>query len=624
MKTKIFLTAFLALVAMCLPNFASAGLPEAVNYLKSQPQDAWITMALAAAGETNVLVDHLSSITESSYPTTDYAKAILALAAAGKNPTTFGEIDYVAKLKKYYNEDQMGDVVYLNDDIWSILALASIHQIDSKEAVTAKEFLLKNQNGDGGWSYLVGGLSDSNDTAAAIMALTETGVSASDPVIVKALDYLRFLQNADGGFPYNPAWGSDSDSSSDAWVISAIYKLGQNPAEWDKSGNNPLTHLQSLQDEDGGFWWIKPDPADPEKWNSKSDTSKVIIALAGKSYPVDYYEIPKPAAKLTVDKNTFNFGESVVIKVEYFNDNDQTWLPLAGAAVQGLPENYTTNEAGQASTTLPSGDYNLSATKEGFVTSEQVKISVLAPAPAPAPAPGGSIIFTTPTYCQSVEYDVWQNTCADNWQYRNVLTVAPANCTLTAEQENQRKRTCVALEEVNNESAELKPEVLGVKIASSSAEQLDKVAAEAGSIINGQMDNFIITGTASTVKLGAGERAGVLNSYKSSFGKAPRTQAEWEDVIRISNNQLPLVTNSAAGEKAKLEFKKVYQREAEIENFNDQTAINLMAYGLRPDKRDLNLERAGIRVFAGIYEHLPVSALDWDTVRAIAYSGVGL
>jgi len=173
-------------------------------------------------------------------------------------------------------------------------------------------------------------------------------------------------------------------------------------------------------------------------------------------------------------------------------------------------------------------------------------------------------------------------------------------------------------------SLKVKAKVLGVKIDSSSAAWLAEVAAEANAIISGQPRDFAAAGTLSTAKLGAGERAGVLNSYKSSFGKLPQTQAEWENIIRISNNQLPLTTNPAAEKKAKMEFKKVYQREADIKNFNDQTAINLVAYGLRPTRRDLDSERAGIRIFAGIYKYLPVSALDWDTIRAIAYSGIDI
>lgn len=634
MKTKVFLAAFFALAAIGLPNYASAGLPEAVTYLKSQSPDAWITQALIAAGETNVPVSHLTSVTEGGFnPTNDYAKTILALAAAGKNPTTFGNIDYVAKLKTYYDGAQMGDATLLNDDIWSLLAFASIKKAGSAEALAAKNFLLSKQNPDGGWGYAVGGSSGSNDTAAAIMALIEAGVDVNSAVITNAAAFLHTLQNNDGGFLNDPVWGTDSDSGSDGWVISAIYKIGQEPTAWLKNGNHPLAHMQTLQDAaDGGFWWV--DQAGNPPFNNKAMTAYSVIALAGKSFPVGYYEIP-PATRLTVNKSALNSGETAVITVEYFDDT--SWLALTGATVSGFNQSYTTDEAGQVSVAPASGDYNLSAAKDGFITSQSVKISISAP-PPPPPASGG-VIFIAPTFCQSVEYDVWQDICADNWQYRNVLSVTPSGCALTAEQENQRKKACVAPEakaaepapavseekdqengKSNEEPPEIKPEVLGVKIAD--AGPVDKTTIEAKDMMSGQVQDFVARGTESTAKLGAGERAGALNSYKSSFGKLPQTQAEWEDVIRISNNQLPLATNQAAEEKAGAEFKKVYQRPADKKNSNDQTAINLIAYGLRPDKRNLDSERAGIRVFVKIYNYRPVSALDWDTIRAIAYSGV--
>jgi hypothetical protein len=634
MKTKISLVVFLTLLALWLPQAACADLAEAVAYLKSQTSDAWITQALVAAGETEAPVGHLINVNiEGSFnPANDYAKTILALAAAGQNPTTFGEIDYVTKLKSYYDGRQMGDATLLNDDIWSILALASVKKIDSAEAAAAKNFLLANQNVDGGWGYAVGSASDSNDTAAAIMALVEAGVAMDDAVITKAVAFLQTLQNDDGGFINDPAWGTASDSGSDAWVICAIYKLGQQPTSWIKSGNNPLSHLQSLQDgADGGFWWV--DPASNPIFNNKAMTAFAVTALAGKSFPVGYYEIP-PLTRLSVNKEVLNLGESLLVTVEYFNDS--TWLPLAGAAIQGLADNLTTNEAGQTSIVLSSGEYNLSAVKPGFIASESVKISVLTP--APAPATGGSVIQIAPSCCQSVEYDVWQDGCVDGWQYRNVLTIMPIGCALTAEQENQRKRSCLApgaeaatsslsvanqvIGEESQTSAEVQPEVLGARVVNPSLASSDKMAAEAKDIVSGQVRDFVAVGTASTIKLGAGERAGVLNSYRSSFSKAPQTQTEWEDIIRISNNQLPLANSSLAEARAGREFEKVYGRAAGLGSSNDRVAINMMAYGLRPLKRDLNLERAGIGVFVKIYNYLPVSALDWDTVRAIAYSEV--
>ena len=264
------------------PVVINADISKAVTYLQSQAQDPWITQALIAAGENNAPTDHLTQV--SGNLATDYAKTILALAGAGKNPKKFGNIDYVKKLKTYFNNNQMGDAGLINDDMWSILALSSIKEANSSEVIASKNFILSNQNADGGWGYAVGGDSDTNDTATAIMALIEAGVNVSNSAITNAVVYLHAAQNADGGFGWSI--GGDSDSGSGAWVISALYKIGQNPALWDKNGNNPITHLQSLEDTDGGFWWVKPGTSD---FNNKAMTAYAVIAISGKSFPVGYY-----------------------------------------------------------------------------------------------------------------------------------------------------------------------------------------------------------------------------------------------------------------------------------------------------------------------------------------------
>jgi len=47
----------------------------------------------------------------------------------------------------------------------------------------------------------------------------------------------------------------------------------------------------------------------------------------------------------------------------------------------------------------------------------------------------------------------------------------------------------------------------------------------------------------------------------------------------------------------------------------------IMAYGLRPEPRNTQSESKAIGFFKGIFGYDPQSALDWDVVRAIAYSG---
>jgi hypothetical protein len=282
-KEKNNLIKLFLLVFLLSPIFVSADLSSAVNYLQNQGGDAWVTQALVVAGATTPSVEYLKSV--SGTQTNDYAKTILALAATGKNPNTFGNIDYVAKLKTYYDGNQFGDANLLNDDLWAILALAAVGDKDTAEVASAKNYLIAKQNADGGWGYSLTSGSDTNDTAAAIMALIASGVSASDAAITKALSYLQTTQNADGGWGW--VAGSPSDSGSDAWVIAALNKLGQNAATWKKGDNNPVAHLWSLQDSDGGFWWVAPGSSD---FNNKAMTAYAVIALAGKSFPVGYFD----------------------------------------------------------------------------------------------------------------------------------------------------------------------------------------------------------------------------------------------------------------------------------------------------------------------------------------------
>lgn len=135
------------------------------------------------------------------------------------------------------------------------------------------------------------------------------------------------------------------------------------------------------------------------------------------------------------------------------------------------------------------------------------------------------------------------------------------------------------------------------------------------------INNFIYYGTQSTKILGAGERAGVVDSYKKAFNKLPQSIIEWRDVIAIGNGRWPKENSQAAINNAKKEFVNVYKREARMEDQNDNAAVTIIAYGLRSKNRNLDSEKAAILSFEDIYKYHPINALDWDIVRSIAYSG---
>ncbi len=133
--------------------------------------------------------------------------------------------------------------------------------------------------------------------------------------------------------------------------------------------------------------------------------------------------------------------------------------------------------------------------------------------------------------------------------------------------------------------------------------------------------NFVTYGTPATVSLGSGERLGVLNSYKAAFGRVPSTEAELSDALKIATGRWPSEKSEKAETKAAAAFKVIYKRVANMTQANDNAAVTVMAYGLRPALRNTNSEKAAVAIFRAIFKKAPTLATDWDLVRAISYSG---
>lgn len=133
--------------------------------------------------------------------------------------------------------------------------------------------------------------------------------------------------------------------------------------------------------------------------------------------------------------------------------------------------------------------------------------------------------------------------------------------------------------------------------------------------------DFIKYGTPTTKRLGSGERAGVIMSYYGAFKKLPDSIEEWKDIIKIANGRYPQERSKSAESAARTAFLKVYKRQPNIKNAKDNNALMIMAYGLRPAIRNLNSEKAAIKIFKGIFKRSASSSQEWDIVRTIAYSG---
>ncbi|PIQ68032.1 MAG: hypothetical protein COV91_06145 [Candidatus Taylorbacteria bacterium CG11_big_fil_rev_8_21_14_0_20_46_11] len=254
-----------------------------VAYLKSKPVSPWTIMALSSAGES-VNFDSLKSV--SGTKAIDLETPILALTSDGKDPRTFGSTDLVQALRGFYDGTQLGEVGIINDDIFGLLALvASGEPKDDAVLVGSTAFIRTHQNTDGGFSFAVDGTSDTNTTAAAIMALRAVGLEKEDSAITKAIAYLKASQNDDGGFPYDPnsSFGTESDASSDAWVVMALTSLGETLSSWQKGGITPLAHLETLKQENGMYLY---QVGGAEDSFTPVTTAYALMAVTGKTFPI--------------------------------------------------------------------------------------------------------------------------------------------------------------------------------------------------------------------------------------------------------------------------------------------------------------------------------------------------
>lgn len=276
---KKILAIFLLSVLLLAPFLLLADNNSAITYLQAQTQNPWITQSLAAANVQNLSTDYINAQEQDLMKV---AKYLLVLSAV--NSEDYASMRTLfATLNSHVNNGQFGDASQLNDDFWGLLAAGAVNRAGDFSSV--KDFIISHQNADGGWSWATTGTSDSNDTAAALMALKETNISNQDQVIVNALNYLHTTQKTDGGFAYDAT--ASSDGASTAWVLAALNKLDIDLNTWSQGENTPLSFLNSLQQADGSFLWLASDTQ-----GSSMVTAYALLAILDKSYPVNHVTIP--------------------------------------------------------------------------------------------------------------------------------------------------------------------------------------------------------------------------------------------------------------------------------------------------------------------------------------------
>lgn len=252
----------------------------------SELYSAWSAIGLAAAGREPLafkrdghdLLDSIEAQASTLNGAGDLERTILALRACGASIRDFMGSDLVTRLLRFRSPDgSFGQLVNLT--AFAILALrAADEPADSRRVRVAARWLAEQQKPDGGFSYAVHGVSDVDDTAAALQGVVAASVP-SGPVVSQAIEFLGRAQNDDGGYPQE--LGGESNAQSTSWAIQGLAAAGRNPGRAEKGGRSPIAYLRKLIAADGSVRYSTTSEQTPV-WV----TAEALAALARKPLPI--------------------------------------------------------------------------------------------------------------------------------------------------------------------------------------------------------------------------------------------------------------------------------------------------------------------------------------------------
>jgi hypothetical protein len=264
-------SAYLASRQQLSGGFAEPAGPASVSLTE------WAVMGLAAAGRDvadmhrsgghrpgRFLADHAGGWSSSF----SLERGILAVVALGNDPSNFAGRNLVHALRsKIGTSGRIGK--YANSTYWGVLALRAAGSPVPSRSI---DYIRNRQGGSGGFGYAAGSGPDSNDTAAAVMALRAGGVPCSWAVITRAYAYMHSLQRSDHGYALGASNGSDSQSTS--WVVQSRIRCRL-------SNTRALDYLAARKQRNGSYAYrtgLVQTPA----WV----TSQVLPAVNGRAYPI--------------------------------------------------------------------------------------------------------------------------------------------------------------------------------------------------------------------------------------------------------------------------------------------------------------------------------------------------
>ncbi len=265
---------------------ADGGFGDAPGRGSSGLHTAWAALGLAAAGrnpadvvkEGNSAVDYLQGTGDVS-DLGEVQRTVLVLAAAGRDPRSFGGRDLVARLVGAQERSGAYEG-RVNTTAFSVLALRAAGKPASTRAVArAATWIAGQRNPDGGFNFAgKGGRSGVDDTSAAVQALAAAGRGGT--AVRRAVRFLSRAQNPDGGFPLEP--GGASNAQSTAWAMQALLAAGRDPDRLRTGGSRtPRAYLRSLITGSGAVRYSRTSAQTPV-WV----TGQALTALARKPFPL--------------------------------------------------------------------------------------------------------------------------------------------------------------------------------------------------------------------------------------------------------------------------------------------------------------------------------------------------
>ena len=252
------------------------------------------------------------------------AWAVIALNVNGIAP------EKVEKGVAFLLKDQRSDGSWSNNTAATAFTIKALKQANKGEEAIKKaiQYLRDVQDANGGFKRLgKEGAPLTIYTAVVLVALKEAGVPRNDPMVRMAIDWLMGCQNADGGYPMPK--GTPSLSFSTGWIIRALLTYGVAPTT--PFVQDAVEYLLATQKTSGGFAPVPPAPEDPEVTAyvimglSKLEDKKLVVARA-----IDYL------GKAQQPDGAFISGFPVQFnKVAKKNTQTTCWVAWAISAAMG-------------------------------------------------------------------------------------------------------------------------------------------------------------------------------------------------------------------------------------------------------------------------------------------------